>query len=274
MIEKITDNVYAETGVHGCNHSFVVTDDGIVMIDTPQLPSDAVKWREQISGFGTVRYIIDTEPHGDHFSGNYFFRGTVVAHTGTREAIQTSSVSQYKEILKQIDPQGIPLVKRYNFRVPTITLTDQMTIYLGKHTFQLINYPGHTPYQVAVFVPEEKVLFTSDNVVHDAMPIITPQALPFEWIESLKQMQKLDANVIVPGHGNTCKRSYLNEMISNIQTWIDTVADAIKNGMSLEEAQGKISLLDRYQSSAALRERSIQTQRMNITRIYQILKDR
>jgi cyclase len=272
MIEKLSNNIYAETGVRGCNHSFVVTSEGIVMIDTPQLPTDAVKWREEIAKFGSVRYIINTEPHGDHFSGSYFFEGTIVAHEGTRESILGASVNQYTDMLKQMDPSSLPLVNHYSFRVPTITLTNKMTIYLGKHTFQLINFPGHTPYQVAVFVPEEKVLFTSDNVVHQTMPFITPQALPFEWMESLRQMQKLDVKMLVPGHGNVCDKTYLTDMIAGIQAWIDTVADAIKRGMSLEEAQSKIDLLDRYPLSSTPRERSLQTQRMNIARVYQVLK--
>ncbi len=272
MIEKLSNNVYAETGVRGCNHSFVVTSEGIVMIDTPQFPTDAVKWQEEITKFGSVRYIINTEPHGDHFSGNYFFEGTIVAHEGTREAILATPVNQYTDMLKQMDPQSLPLVKDYSFRVPTITLTDKVTIYLGKHTFQLVNFPGHTPYQVAVFVPEEKVLFTSDNVVHQTMPFITPLALPFEWMEALRQMQKLDAKVLVPGHGNVCDKTYLTEMIAGIQAWIDAVAGAIKNGMSLEEAQNKVNLLDRYPLSLTPRERMLQTQRMNIARVYQVLK--
>lgn len=272
MIEKLSNNVYAETGVRGCNHSFVVTGEGIVMIDTPQFPTDALKWREEIARFGSVSYIINTEPHHDHFSGDYFFKGTIVAHQGTREAILATPVTQYTDMLKQMEPQSLPLVKDYSFRVPTITLTDRMTIYLGKHTFQLVNFPGHTPYQVAVFVPEEKVLFTSDNVVHQTMPFITPQALPFEWMEALRQMQKLNAKVLVPGHGHSCDPTYLTEMIADLQAWIDAVANAIKNGMSLEEAQNKVNLLDRYPQSTMPEERALQTQRMNITRVYQVLK--
>ena len=274
MIEKISRYVYAEVGVRGCNHSFVVTSEGVVMIDTPQFPTDAVKWRQEITKFGTVLYIINTEPHGDHFSGSHFFEGTVVAHEGTRETILATPVQQYKDMLKQMDPPSLPLVENYGFRPPTITLTDKMTIYLGKHTFQLVNLPGHTPFQVAVYVPEEKALFTSDNVVYKTMPFIPPQALPFEWIESLKKMQELDTRVLVPGHGNICDKTYLPEMIASIQAWIDAVSDAIKKGMSLGEAQNSVNLLDRYTPSPMPAERIAQIQRMNVARVYEVLKKR
>ena len=37
-MQKITSNVYAETGFTGCNPGFVVTKEGVVLIDTPQMP--------------------------------------------------------------------------------------------------------------------------------------------------------------------------------------------------------------------------------------------
>ena len=85
-----TENVYVETAFPGSNNTFVVTGEGIVMIDTPQMPGDAMKWREEIAKHGKVKYIINTEPHGDHISGNYFFEGTVVAHDGVRDAALNS----------------------------------------------------------------------------------------------------------------------------------------------------------------------------------------
>jgi hypothetical protein len=54
-LEKISKNVYAETKFNGCNPGFVVTSDGVVMIDTPQVPTQAVKWREIIAKYGARR---------------------------------------------------------------------------------------------------------------------------------------------------------------------------------------------------------------------------
>ena len=65
-MQQVTANVYVETGTFGCNPSFVTTTEGIVMIDTPYLPGNAVKWRDEIAKRGEVRYIINTEHHVDH----------------------------------------------------------------------------------------------------------------------------------------------------------------------------------------------------------------
>ncbi len=271
-MQKVTENVYAETGFRGCNPGFVVTKDGVVMIDTPQMPADAIKWRDEIAKYGTVRYLINTEPHGDHFTGNYFFKGTVVAHEGTREAILASSVEQLKERLKQTAPESLPLMRRFSFRPPTITLSERLTLYLGNHTFHLINLPGHTPYQVAVFIPEERVVFTADNVFCRVKTYLQ-QAVPYEWLDSLKRIQELEADVLVPGHGSICDRSYIPEMSAIIQAWIDAVTTAIKQGLSLEETQEKIPLsVDRYLPEAGGEPMARQIQRMNVTRLYEVLK--
>lgn len=42
-MEKVTEGVFAETKLRGCDPGYVVTSDGVVVIDTPQLPTAAVK---------------------------------------------------------------------------------------------------------------------------------------------------------------------------------------------------------------------------------------
>lgn len=273
-LEKISNNVYAETGFRGCNPGFVVTREGVVMIDTPQMPADALGWRDVIAKHGTVRYLINTEPHGDHFTGNCFFKGTVVAHEGTRAAIMaaTANVEQVKERLAQASPELSSQLKGFSYRLPTITLSERMTLYVGDHTFQLINMPGHTPYQVAVFIPEERVVFTSDNIFCRVQAFLQ-QALPYEWLESLKQLEELEADVLIPGHGSVCDRSYIPEMRSVIQSWIDAVTQAIEEGLTVEEAQDKITDIDPYPVEGGIEAMSRQLPRINVARLYQVLKE-
>ena len=82
MMEKVTPNVFTTTRLRGCNPSFVTTSDGVVVIDTPQLPTKAVAMRREAESHGPIRYLINTEHHVDHIFGNYFFKGagTVVNH--------------------------------------------------------------------------------------------------------------------------------------------------------------------------------------------------
>jgi glyoxylase-like metal-dependent hydrolase (beta-lactamase superfamily II) len=275
-MQEIANNIFVETGFRGCNVGFIATEEGVVMIDTPQLPVDAMKWRDEIAKHGKVRYLINTEPHGtephgDHFSGNYFFDGTVVAHEGTRAAIMSASVDSFVQGLAQKSPESLSLVDGFEFRPPTITFTDKLTLYSGDHNIQLINMPGHTAYQAAAVIPDQKVAFTSDNIFYKVQAWLHG-ALPFKWLDSLKQLMNLDVDVLVPGHGSICDRSYIPEMSSFIQKWIDVVTAAINQGLSLEAAQDTISLLEHYPMDKGSEPMGKQVQRMNVARLYQVLQ--
>jgi cyclase len=243
-VQKISNNVYVGTNFRGCNCSFIVTTEGVVMMDTPMVPAEARKWRQEAEQYGEIKYVINGEPHNDHVAGNCWLPGVLVAHEGTREAIKHNHQEELKGQMKWMAPDALPLDKDFVYRLPEITFSGNLTLYLGKHTFHLIHMPGHTPSEVATFVPEERVVFTSDNVVQ-GMPIMF-QAVPYGWLDSLKQLQKLDIDKVVPGHGNIVDKAYLKVMYDNVKYCIDAVKAAIAKGWSLEETQEKVTLADRF----------------------------
>jgi cyclase len=270
-MQKVTNNVYVETGFAGSNNTFVTTSEGIVMIDTPQSAGEAVKWRDEIAKHGKVKYVINTEPHPDHVSGNWFFEGTVVAHEGVREAILALSVDQTRKQMKEMAPKAPPLPDDFCYKAPSITFSQRLTLHVGKHTFQLINLPGHTPYQTAVYIPEEKVVCTSDNITNGVSPFLF-QALPYEWLESLKRYQELDAKIVVPGHGEVCDLSVVPQVSKIIQSWIDVTKEALKKGMSLEQTQKDTVLLKKHGIDLGKDPMMQRMVGINLTRLFEVLK--
>ena len=243
-MQKITDNVYVETGFCGCNTSFVVTREGVVLIDTPTVPAEAKKWRDEIAKFGPLRYVINTEPHTDHAAGNYWFDAPVIAHEGTRQAMAGARVEEVTNMLRMMAPDSLPLDPAFSYKMPGITFANYLTLYLGDHTFQLIHTPGHTASEVTVYVPEEKVVFTGDNM-NMRMPIFI-NSLPFDWVVSLKRVRQMDVNTVVPGHGDVGDKNSIDRMIDAVQYWIDSLTPAVRQGWSLEETVQKVTLAERY----------------------------
>ena len=94
-MQQISDNVLIETQQKGANHGLVATSDGLVLIDTPHKPSDAVRLKAEIERRGKLRYIINTEPHGDHWTGNAFFDVPVVAHEGVRKRMLAANMTEH-----------------------------------------------------------------------------------------------------------------------------------------------------------------------------------
>ncbi len=268
-MQKVTDNVYVESEISVCNTSIVVTKDGVVVIDTPMVPANAKKLAADIAGFGPVRYVINSEPHGDHIAGNCYFGGMVVTHDGTRKALLKAKPEDITGMLQMMAPDSLPLDKEFHFRPSDITFSERLTLYLGDHTFHLIHMPGHTPYSLAVYVPEERIVFTSDNI-NLGMPVFR-DAIPDKWLETLKLLEELDVDKVVPGHGEVTDKSCFAKMARNVQGWLDAVGDAIAKGMSLEEAMEKVPQAEQFDDMPK-EGPAAGFLRMNIERIYQILK--
>jgi len=144
-MERVTDNVYAATDIRGCNPGYVVTSKGVVVIDTPQLPTKAVAMREEASKKGSLRYLINTEHHIDHVFGNLFFAGRVtgIAHEHVLKEywVPVRGVDLYSYatgITKKDDPQGLPLLPKkeaFGADLPAITFSTRLTLRLGDHVF-------------------------------------------------------------------------------------------------------------------------------------------
>ena len=266
---QVTKNVSVESGFDGCNLGCVTTKDGIVLIDTPIRPSDAVKWRDLVNKKGEVRYVINTEEHPDHSQSSWFFGGVLVTHQVTREKLAKTPMSQVMELVKHIDPDAVSIMKGFQLRLADITFTGSLTLHLGDHTFRLFDLPGHSTGGIGVYIPEERVVFTTDTVFHHWKSWLQ-EADPAKWLESLKKLNELGLDAVVPGHGNVCKKDYLDEQASIIRRWVEVVQSAIKKGLSLEEAQAQISPPDPYPKQPKTPMSEPELNKAIIARLYHI----
>jgi len=232
----------------------VVTSDGVVVIDTPQLPTKAVEMREEARAKGPLRFLVNTERHIDHIFGNHYFAGIcpVVAHRWTREDFWTVPAGDpytvSLDIVKKDDPEGLALMpsrEDYVVNRPTVVFEEWMTLYLGNHTFHLIHTPGHTRGQIAVHIPEERVVFVGDTIFCQCQTWFH-SADPDAWLSTLDFLARLDVDHIVPGHGPICTKDYLIIQSAFIREWLAAVALGIAQGWSKQECVERISFLDRY----------------------------
>jgi cyclase len=234
-MEQVTKNIFVETKKRGCNPGFVVTSEGIVMIDAPVEPAFGREWKEEIGKRGKVRFLINTEHHMDHWVCNSLFEVETISHEATRKTMAGMDLDFIRNRMKilYVDPLDIP--EGYALKLPNLTYTERMTLYVGQHTFHLMHTPGHTGGQTAVYIPEEKVVFTGDNVVGQTRTAYH-DALPEKWIESLKIVEKLDAGIIVPGHGKLVEKAYLKTQADIIQKMSEAEKKAKAEGRTLDDA--------------------------------------
>ncbi|HVP18032.1 MAG TPA: MBL fold metallo-hydrolase [Spirochaetia bacterium] len=256
-MEQVTKNVFAETKIRGCNPGYVVTSDGVVVIDTPQLPTHAVKMRKEAEAHGPIRYLINTEHHVDHIFGNYYFDSAekIVAHRETVNnfMVVTPQINPYeyaKEAIPTDDPQGaeiFPDSKAYFAKPnrPTIVIGGDTTLRVGGHTFQLLHTPGHTPGQLAVVIPEERVIFCGDTIFNHCQTWLYTSNVN-QWIAALERLLEVDVDKIVPGHGPVCTKQEIYVQRAFLMEWVTAVAVAVGKGWSKEECLKRISFMDRF----------------------------
>jgi len=270
-MQQLTSNVFVETQVKGCNFGYVTTADGIVMIDSPHKPSDAMQLKAEIASRGPLRYIINTEPHGDHWTGNAFFDVPAVAHEGVRRHILATDLEQHVARVAAFGPDEPKLLEGYTPNVPVLTFQHGMTLHVGDHTFQMIHMPGHTLYQAAILIKEEGVVFTSDNIFHKVQTFIQ-EANPDQWLQALESLRQLDEDMFVPGHGALCDKDYLDEQGAYILEWQAYVQKAINQGMSKDDAVEKLTAMtDRYPMDVGLEGQAPRVMRMNVANLYDYL---
>jgi len=267
-MQQLTSNVFVETQQKGANHGIVATSDGLVLIDTPHRPSDAVRLRAEIERRGKLRYIINTEPHSDHWTGNAFFDVPVIAHHGVRLRMLETDAAAHLARVGSFGPDEPKLLENYRANAPVITFENEMTLHVGNHTFRMIHMPGHTPYQAAIVVEEEGVTFTSDNIFCKVQTWIQ-EGQPDDWRESLERLRELREDIFVPGHGPVCDKSYLNEQSAFIQEWVDYIRSAIGQGMTKEACVAELTALtDRYPMDVEQDGMAPRVMQLNVANLY------
>lgn len=256
-MQQVTANVRTDTTLRGCNPSFVTTSDGVVVIDTPQLPTRAVAMRQEAEALGPIRYLINTEHHVDHIFGNYYFKGagTVVNHQGLYDRFMTVTpdldpYAYAKEAIPSDDPDGAAIFPERDayYADPnkgTIVFTGDVTLHVGDHTFRLLHTPGHTPGQLAVHVPEERVVFTGDTIFNECQTWLMTSDIE-QWLAALERIRTLDVDHLVPGHGPVTTLRSLDAQRSILLEWKAAVAAAVAKGWTREETIERVNFRDRF----------------------------
>lgn len=205
-----TSELYARV-----NAGLVVTRQGGVLIDTLPFPSETRQMRNYISRLceNGVKYVVVTQSAADHVYGSFLFPDAeLLAHELTRTQMQKSG----QQMLRQAKVDT-PALQDVQLCLPRVVFNDEMVVRIGNKSVRVIHAPGPAPDTCVVHIPEEKVLFTGDLMMH--IPMITQANCDIEtYKKSLGMLHDLNLEVIVQGHGDILLRG---EVISSIDRTIN-----------------------------------------------------
>jgi glyoxylase-like metal-dependent hydrolase (beta-lactamase superfamily II) len=205
---------------------FAVTPAGVIATDP--INADAARWlkAEIAQRFKQpVRYLVYSHDHADHISGGEVFAdtATVVAHENAKATI---------------------VGERRPAAVPQVTFSDRLTLELGGSVLELV-YVGknHSDNSIVMRFPRERVLFAVDFIPVNAYSFRDfPDAYMPDWIESLRRVEAMDFDVLVPGHGPLGTRASVTMFREYLQDLRAEVVRYAREGKSVDEMKQIITL--------------------------------
>ena len=207
--EELVPGVFINNHYRGCTPGFIYTTEGIILVDTPLIPKQALDRREQIEeefpGHPFL-YLINTDHHRGHALGNqYFMPCLVIAHERAHKEM-SGYTDNFKERVRNSfkrEPDIQAQLNNIEIIPPHITFTNRAKLLYGSREIELIFVGGHTPATSLVWLPEEKVCFVGDILWVDQHPYMA-QGNTIEWLNALELIRRLGAEYLIPGHGPVC----------------------------------------------------------------------
>jgi len=198
VIMRVSDHLYvylwSDQRENNCNSVFI---DGKVpvLIDPGHLrhvPDLLRRMRDDGLDTNQVKMVLCTHFHPDHFEGTAAF-----LNTGAKIAMNRKDESLLAENRSMFATPGQPVP---DFRVDFYVKEGELI--LGKHEFEVLHTPGHSPGGISLYWPRHKVLVPGD-VVFDRglgrtdLPGGDAKALK----SSVERLASLQVELLIPGHG-------------------------------------------------------------------------
>jgi len=220
--KKLANNVYVWTDVHPSglyvtNDLIVITTDGVLVADGQKDPPTTQKMVDFIKGLTSqpIRYVVVCSEHGDHSGGHEVFPSTA---TFISSPASKAALAEQARTDKPGRPKTI---------VPTETVADRKVLKMGDTTIQILNLGrAHTSGDIEVYLPAEQIFFVSEVFSNHLFPQMRA-APPREWIQTLKNLQKVDARWIIPGHGFVDDPAVMKEELANYEKLMEYVVGEI-----------------------------------------------
>lgn len=249
----VAENVYAivtpsrdlpnaENGGWNSNSAFVVTSSGVLLFDSGSSAGIGRAIRETIAGVTAqpVRWIVNSHAHGDHWLGNAAFADSVeqiFASTEVTAAIRTGGSTW----VKQFDGMTGGITGESRILPPDTIVEQPMDLSLGGEDFRFMLSGGsHSPGDVMLWLPRQRILIAGDVVYSDRMPSTNAGDLQ-QWIDTLDRLRQLQPRAVIPGHGAVTDMAGIERLHALLSALWSAVEAGVDEGLSDYEMLPQVS---------------------------------
>ena len=255
-MRELASGVYAVPGDTGKgvegrpNAGFVVTDDGVVVIDALASPRQGEQLLRSIRRVTDrpILWLVLTHHHPDHHFGAVVLRkagARVIAHPDKRTL--ASEGGEDALIADWVRVVGLDAMRGFEFAdTPDRPVTGTDTLRLGGRTI-VVSHPGagHSPGDLIVWLPKERVLFAGDVLVEDGVSMVV-DGNSDELLRVLDTVSALSARAVVPGHGAIPSRA--GDLIARTRAYLEGLQSqmraAIEKGVPMRRAMASLPPAD------------------------------
>lgn len=222
-----------ENSGHNNNLSFIVTGDGVVVINggAAYLLAKALHDEIKVITDQPVKLVIDENGQGHAMLGNSYW------------AEQGVPILAHVDAAHEIEERGnriLENMKRYNrdkaegtfVAPPTRTFQDKEVIEMGAFRIEVLHLgPAHGPGDTQVWLPEQGMVIAGDMAFHERMLPIFEDTIAIDWIETWDCcFEPLGATYVIPGHGHPTNmaqvRRYTHDYLLHLRALVGAHLDA------------------------------------------------
>jgi glyoxylase-like metal-dependent hydrolase (beta-lactamase superfamily II) len=229
------------------NIGIVVGERETLVVDTGMGPRNGRRVLEKARALTDKPIVLTlTHFHPEHGFGAQAFTDARIVYNRAQHEELSQKGQPYVEMFRTFGDAVAEQLEGVELVDPDEVYEGQLALDLGGKTVTLREVGlAHTRGDQVVFLPEQRVLFTGDLVENRLFPIF-PWFPPDDvdvngtkWIGVLQQLEALEPEVVVPGHGEVGGA----HLITDVRTYLEDVRDRVQrasDGRSADEVKSEL----------------------------------
>ncbi|MGB5559433.1 MAG: MBL fold metallo-hydrolase [Paracoccaceae bacterium] len=225
---------------HNNNLSFIVTSAGVVVVNGGAAAVLAEALHAEIKAVTDqpVVLVINENAQGHAMLGNSYWAAQgvdILAHTDAADEVVThgDGALTAMRVYNRDKAEGTEVVG------PTIIFEDEYIVELGDTRIEVLHLgPAHSPGDIQVWLPEQKLVISGDIAFHERMLPIFADTCTSCWIETWdEKFEPLGALYVIPGHGHPTNMDQVRRYTHDYLVYLrEKIGEHIDAGGDLADA--------------------------------------